>query len=495
MNCGRRTVAGWSLIVCLLGFATGGRSAPQSSLAPSISRADFAAAYLRFETAFLAAAPDEAETARVNRAFDALTLAFFSRNYSAAIEQLDHLTASLDPKGAGMLIPELGAYRSRFTPAVYSVGSGQPSLAVDILYEPGQPVDGLMVTLRLKRADPTSSIDIPLELTFPRDRPVLVSARLEEMTPKLRPGRYEVGFSAGPLFFLHGSWAVVSKPLDPRSAANAARLAKIETASPALLQAAAAVSARNKLLSDLPDPQNTAQMLFDPEVLAAEVEAEVAALEKGRDPFAGRTGDYWRVLQIDDRSVPLRVYRPASVPAGKTLPLVVAFHGSGGDENMFMDAYGAGLIKRLADKYQFLAVSPFTNAFGGMKGAETFDRMIEAIAYDYPIDRSRIYVVGHSMGAMTAAALAAARPAAIAAAACLCGFSGFKDGVETVPPTLIVAGELDPIASPARIEPAFQKARAAGLPVEYRFLKNYGHTLAVTNILPEAVGWLLARSR
>jgi len=495
MNGGRRMVAGWSLMVCLLGIASGVWPASQSSLTPSISRADFASAYLRFETAFLAAALDEAETARVNRAFDALTLAFFTRNYSAAIKQLDLLTASLDPKGAGMLIPELGAYRARFVPVVYSAGSGQPSLAVDILYEPGQPVDGMMVTLRLRRADSASAIDIPLELTFPRGQPVLVKARLEEMMKKLLPGRYEVGFSAGRLFLLHGSWAVVSKPLDPRSAANAARLSKIETASPALLQAAAAVSARNKLLSDLPDPQNTAQMLLDPEVLAVEVEAEIAALEKGRDPFKGRTGDYWRIIQIDDRSVPVRVYNPASAPAGKDLPLVVAFHGAGGDENMFMDAYGGGLIKRLADQRQFLVVSPFTSAFGGMNGAENFDRMIEAIAYDHQIDRSRIYVVGHSMGAMTAGALAAARPGTIAAAACLCGFSGFKDDAETVPPTLVVVGELDPIVSPARVEPAFKKAQAAGLPVEYRLLKNIGHTLAVTKVLPEAVGWLLARSR
>jgi len=236
-------------------------------------------------------------------------------------------------------------------------------------------------------------------------------------------------------------------------------------------------------------------MLADPEALAIEVEAEMAAVEKGTDPFKNRSGDYWRVVKTGAKDLPVRVYRPASAPAGAPLPLVIAFHGAGGDENMFMDAYGGGLIKRLADTRGFLVVSPLTNAFAGAAGGERFDQLIEALGYTYPIDPKRIYLVGHSMGGMTVGALAATRADRIAAAACLNGFSGFGESAKSIPPTLVTAGELDPIVSPARVEPAFDKARAAGLPVEYRLLKNSGHTLAVTRFLPDAIAWLLTHTR
>jgi predicted esterase len=495
MKLGKRAATGLCLAACFWGFAALGAAMNQTSIPPSISRADFAAAYLRFETAFLKATLDDSETARVNRAFDRLTLSFFTRNFSAAIQALDTLTMSLDPNGAGVMIPKLGPYRVRFNPATHVPGRDRPFLTADILYKPGLAVDGIMVTLRLRPADLKKTIDIPLEMKFSPDLPVLVEAGLEGLEEKLVPGRYEVGFAMGPLFLLSGYWSVVSAPPAERVEANTARLAKIGTFPVALLQASVAVAARNRLLSDTPDPQNTAQMLFDPEALAVEVEAEIGALEKGRNPFVGKSGDYWRAIKTEEREVPFRVYCPPSVTRAKSSPLIVAFHGAGGDENMFMDAYGGGLIKRLAERHGFIIVSPLTNAFGGSKGVETFDRMIDVLAADYRIDRTRIYVLGHSMGGSTAGALAAARPGLIAAAACLNGFNGFKDDVKKISPTLVVASELDPIAGPSRIEPAFKKAQAAGLPVEYRFLKNYGHTLAVTKILPEAIAWLLARSR
>jgi predicted esterase len=136
-----------------------------------------------------------------------------------------------------------------------------------------------------------------------------------------------------------------------------------------------------------------------------------------------------------------------------------------------------------------------TTAFAGSVGGERFDQLVEALGYDYSIDPARIYLLGHSMGGMTVSALLAVRADRIAAAACLNGFSGFGEAVTIIPPTLVTAGELDPIVSQARIEPAFNRAKAAGLPVEYRLLKNYGHTLAVTKVLPDVIEWLTARTR
>jgi predicted esterase len=460
---------------------------------PAATRADLAIAYLRFETTCLAATLDDADTVRVNRAFDALTLAFFAKDFSGAIKQLDALTSSLKPSGDAPNLAGLAAYRIRITPPVFTMGSGVPTIAVEAVYEAKNTGHEIDTLIRLKPVGAGSPLDLPVKLTTMPGEPAVVKASMSMAVKRVRPGRYEVGFSNGSAFVAAGVWSVVSKPLHATAAANAAALAAITTKTPALVQALASTSARNALLVDVPDPANTAQMLVDPEALANEVKLEVAALEHGNDPFKNRAGDYWRVLRTDGADEPLRVYRPASIPSARAMPLVVVLHGAGGDENMFMDAYGGGLIKRLADKYGFLVVSPQTTAFAGEKGGAVFDRLVEALAYDYPIDPKRIYVLGHSMGGMTAATLVAARPDRIAAAACLNGFLGFKDDVKMIPPTLVTAAELDPLVSPSRVEPAVREAQAAGLPVEYLLLRNYGHTLAVTKLLPDVVAWLMTK--
>jgi predicted esterase len=383
----------------LFGLAAAGAFAhPQDSAPRPVTRAEFAGAYLKFETALRGARLSDAEAARVNKEFDALTLAFFMKDYARAMSRLNALTDSL---GAGAVA---AAPVKVYPPALYAAQR-------------------------------------------------------------------------------------------PAAEALLARLSRISAGEPALAQALAAVRARVRLLSEPPSPENTAQLMQDPVALAAQVSVEVGALEKGADPFKGRTGDYWRVVRIGGSDVPVRVYLAPGAAASGRVPLVVAFHGAGGDENMFMDGYGAGLAKELAGARGFLLVTPATYPFMGDRAAASFDTLVEALSWDYPVDADRIYVFGHSLGGVLSGVLAAARPGTLAAAACLSGFQGFKADAGRVAPTLIVAAELDPISPPARIEPAFKRAAAAGLPVEYRFVKSYGHTLTVARVLPDVVDWLLARRR
>jgi acetyl esterase/lipase len=62
-----------------------------------------------------------------------------------------------------------------------------------------------------------------------------------------------------------------------------------------------------------------------------------------------------------------------------------------------------------------------------------------------------------------------------------------------VPHALVIAGGLDPLAPPARLEAAADRARGAGQAVDYRVLPDEGHTLVVTAVLRGVVAWLLAR--
>jgi len=379
----------------VLSLAAGAVQTP----APEVSRAEFAAAYLRFETALQKAKLAPADEIRVNKAFDALTLQFFTRNLEKAMGSLNELTDSIDPKAPpGPIVDLVGRKRS-------------------------------------------------------------------------------------------------AERLQPEAAAIRDRLDSLPPSGPGLAQARAAVRARAGLLAESFNPEKTAQALMESAKLLAQIRAEAAALEAEKNPFAGRKGDTWRVFKSGDKDFPFRIFVPAEADTAKPLPLIIALHGAGGDENMFMDGYGAGLIKKLAAERRAIVVTPRTDALLGAHSAETFDALLETIGLDYALDPKRLFVLGHSMGGMGTAALLVARGGKIAAAACLCGFSGFPEGVQGIPPTLIITGELDPISNPRRIEPLYEKARAAGYPVEYRRVPNHGHTLTVAKILPDVISWLWSKGR
>jgi predicted esterase len=168
------------------------------------------------------------------------------------------------------------------------------------------------------------------------------------------------------------------------------------------------------------------------------------------------------------------------------MPLVIALHGAGGDERMFMAGYGAGRIVRLAQEQGFAVLSPLTTGIAGR--AERLEELVRAVAERVAVDRQRIYLVGHSMGAGAAWQLARARPDLVAAVACIAGMCG---GGGDGPPLLVVAAEVDPLAAPARLEATATAAREAGQPLEYRLAEGWGHTLVVGEVLPEVIAWLL----
>ena len=129
--------------------------------------------------------------------------------------------------------------------------------------------------------------------------------------------------------------------------------------------------------------------------LLAETEDALKAESAGTAYFGGaKPGEFWLTLADSKSSVPVRLMAPHAVAKGKPLPLVIAFHGAGGSENMFFDAYGNGKIVRLCRQRGWLLVAPRLSFLGlGMP----VDHMIAEISNLYAVDRQRILVVGHSM--------------------------------------------------------------------------------------------------
>ena len=70
-----------------------------------------------------------------------------------------------------------------------------------------------------------------------------------------------------------------------------------------------------------------------------------------------------------------------------------------------------------------------------------------------------------------------------------------KSKGKAVPPTLVIAGELDPLMRADQVEAAVMKAKKDGLAVEWRMIKGRGHTLVVGEQLESAVDWLLRHKR
>lgn len=176
------------------------------------------------------------------------------------------------------------------------------------------------------------------------------------------------------------------------------------------------------------------------------------------------------------------------VPRGNgPFPVVIALHGLGGSEHMFMEAYGAGVLRQMADEQGFIAVAPRTSGFT----AAVFDSLLAQLGREVPVDTTRIFVIGHSMGGAAAWSLARQRTARIAAVACIASPCGSAADSAPLPPALSVAGALDPIATPARVDSAAALGIAAGREIEYVLVEGFGHTMVVGGALPGVVTWLM----
>ncbi|MBM3296497.1 MAG: hypothetical protein FJY83_02750 [Candidatus Aminicenantes bacterium] len=462
----------------------------------NVTRADFAAAYVRFERALLENPLDPSGMERANREFDALSLEFFMGRHAEAVKRLHELTASLDETlSADPEAAATAALRVRMEPAVWVSGAKIPlELHLSALYTPPERKEATRLSLRISGSSPGETLSFPLLVDWKSVSLGKLVYPLDLKTRRLKPGMYEVALvTPGGNALLGSTWSVVSRPPDALGRENALRLDKAAAEHPSLAQAWASTAARNSLLTDASIGESTARLTLDPEKLLKELEKEIRELERGRNPFRARKGDVWRVMRHGDEEIPFRVFLSDNADLDRPLPLVVAFHGAGGDENMFLEGYGSGILKRLAGQRKFLLVSPRTQPFLVERGGEMFEALVNLLEQEYPLDRKRLYLLGHSLGGMTVNALLARGAANVAAACCLCGFQGFGPAVGATPPVLVVAAALDPIVPPSRLEPAARRAAEAGRPVAYRLVEGFGHTLVVGRIMSEVLDWLFER--
>ena len=244
-------------------------------------------------------------------------------------------------------------------------------------------------------------------------------------------------------------------------------------------------------------------------------ERVAVAAKGGHDPFKGRTGDFERhhLLAGADEVMPYRVYVPKAYAAGKATPLVIALHGLGANEDSFFDSYDR-LPPQLAEKHGFLLAAPLgyrVDGFYGsriMGGSDVTSRrrgeysekdvleVLRLMKANYTVDESRIYLIGHSMGAIGTWALAAKYPQTWAAVAAFAG-TGSPELAEAMKaiPQFIVHGDNDPTVNVSGSRNMTSALKQAGADVTYVEVVGGGHSDVVVPNLARAFDFLAGHRR
>jgi len=498
-----------------------------------------------------------AETKRVNQSFDTLTGLFFAGRNAEAIDRLQQLrdTLSLPPRTE--LGRAVDALKPEIEPALLVLGEGAPigvrirplhaagdrsnaelgggertiavlsgrTLRVMLtpVPAPGQQSTGASVELcsvvipdlgikAAQEAGQEGMISVKPPSGGLRIEREISGEAAAAIYDALKPGAYSIDLQlagetvAAPIAVKRadvGRVQVVAEPLDSFAARAQTALAAVDSSRIVPL-ALATVQSRIDLASRSPRPADAGRSMLSLASLQRDVQAEIASMASARvigpaaDPYFNRTGLWQLTLGPDAADVPVWLYGPpiksgstSGSALGSTPGLLIALHGAGGDEAMFPLSYGAGEILSLCAQYNLVLASPRTEPL--MSGPGIVDALIARASVHYNIDSRRIFVIGHSMGAITVASLATQRSYTIAAAVCIAG-----GPVATTPPArssplLVLAAELDGILPAARLAPVVERWAAAGRDVTFRTLADTGHTLCVGPALGDAVKWLSER--
>ncbi|MBL9149936.1 MAG: alpha/beta fold hydrolase [Phycisphaerae bacterium] len=220
---------------------------------------------------------------------------------------------------------------------------------------------------------------------------------------------------------------------------------------------------------------SSAGFLADRPRLLAEIDAEIRAYESGRFAWLDRRGEAWRSVPVLGGAAPVRVLIPESLEPGASPPLVIALHGAGADESMFLAGYGRGELGRIARAKGFVVACPVSSSFG--LTPRFFDELVAEMRRTANVDPGRVYLVGHSMGAGAAARVASQRGDRVAGIGLIAG-TGAPKGYPAERTVVVRAGVDGIVRVPI-------EADAVVYPDE-------GHLLVVPVALPALIDRLLA---
>ena len=170
--------------------------------------------------------------------------------------------------------------------------------------------------------------------------------------------------------------------------------------------------------------------LLDPQAVKSAAQQLATSLANPSSSQWQAKGDQHRTYHFAEANTdePYRIYVPTNWDGKSSLPLAMFLHGSGSDENTYLDQNNKQMVN-LAQQHGYLLVSPLgdkgaygnflrlTAPFGNEAGAAdlmaqvTADsertnelsekdviNVLELVLTEYPVDRASMFLFGHSMG-------------------------------------------------------------------------------------------------
>jgi predicted esterase len=204
-------------------------------------------------------------------------------------------------------------------------------------------------------------------------------------------------------------------------------------------------------------------------------------LAKVTEPYyiRSRPGEFWLSIPTEKGPTTIRIRIPPKLEEKKqAVPIVFALHGMGASENAFFEGYGNGIVPRLATERGWLVVSPRVEGPREAGPAPNVPAILDELSKRYPIDPKRVFLVGHSMGAVHALELAEKDPGRYAAIAIVGGGKAVRKPEALKGVSFFVGcGKLDPgLDGVKALHKAFDDAK---LPVTYKEYDDIEHIMIV----------------
>jgi pimeloyl-ACP methyl ester carboxylesterase len=233
------------------------------------------------------------------------------------------------------------------------------------------------------------------------------------------------------------------------------------------------------------------------------IEAELSMLSKGQNPFADGRGEVERAYQgSDGKLVPYRAYVPKSYDGASARPLVVMLHGALGNERYYFSGlFDTAVIKGEAERRGYILVGVNGGSRFGLSEQDAFE-VINSVTRDYKIDASRVYLMGHSTGALATWLIASSKPEKFAGIAAISGgppaqgdaLAGLLEKIKGLP-SMVVHGSLDGIVPVQLSRSMAASAEKAGLKVKLLEVPDGDHLSVVASTFPEIMGFFDKNSR
>jgi dienelactone hydrolase len=234
---------------------------------------------------------------------------------------------------------------------------------------------------------------------------------------------------------------------------------------------------------------------FDPDKDFAAAQGVAEAVKSGRNPYEKKTGDFKRhyILESVSEIMPYHLYVPSNYDGSRAFPLIIALHGLGGTEDSFFDGYNRSLVG-LAETHGYIVAAPLgyrvDGGYGWGVGNPPVDplarrsqqaseddvmQVMQNVRRLYRIDERRIYLMGHSLGAIGTWKLAPKFPDVWAAIGLFAG-SGNAESLTRIRalPEIVVHGDDDRTVNVQGSRSMVAKMKELG--IEHKYIEVPGGT-------------------